>query len=211
VRGPSLATGQAGPAVGVDQDASGPEVEVGQTGGVGRFQGVEQLEAELGHPADRERAVAGDQLVEGEGVDQLGGHVDDAVLDNHIVQADQAGMVQRGRRPHLGRHPVPQDPRPARRDLAATRTAGLRPTRPIWSGQGGEAELLDRQRAVGGEVGGPPDRAGGAAAERGVQHPAAGDEPVGGVLCHVGPKRYDQTAHHPKPPVTRRFAGTTGP
>jgi hypothetical protein len=81
---------------------------VGQAGGVGRLQGVEQLEAELGHPADREGAVPGDQLVEGEGVGQLGGHVDDAVLDDHVVQPDQAGMVQGGRDPRLGRHPVPE-------------------------------------------------------------------------------------------------------
>ena len=96
----------------VTRTHAGPQVEMGQAGGVGRFQGVEQLEAQLGHPADRERAVPGDQLVEGEGVDQLGGHVDDAVLDDHVLQPDQAGMVQRGRGPRLGPDPVPETLRP---------------------------------------------------------------------------------------------------
>ena len=79
-------------AVGGDQDAAGAKVEVGRAGGMGRLQRAEQLEAELGHPADREGAVPGDQLVEGEGVDQLGGHMDDAVLHDHVLQPDQAAM-----------------------------------------------------------------------------------------------------------------------
>jgi hypothetical protein len=99
-------------AVGGDQDAPGAKVEVGQAGGVGRLQGVEQLEAELGHPADRERAMPGDQLVEGEGVDQLGGHIDDTILHDDVVQPDQAGMIQRGRGPRLARDPVPEPRRP---------------------------------------------------------------------------------------------------
>jgi hypothetical protein len=77
---------------------------------MGHLEGIEQLQAELGHPADREGAVPGDQLVEGEGVDQLGGHVDDPALDHHVVQPDQAGMVQRGRGPRLGRDPGPEAP-----------------------------------------------------------------------------------------------------
>jgi len=52
--------------------------------------------------------VPGDQLVEGEGVDQLGGHIDDAILHDHVVQPDQAGMVKGGRDPRLGRDPVPE-------------------------------------------------------------------------------------------------------
>jgi hypothetical protein len=44
-------------AVGGEQDVRGVEVEVGQTGGVGRLQGVEQLEAHPGHLGHREGAV----------------------------------------------------------------------------------------------------------------------------------------------------------
>ena len=139
---------------------------MGQAGGVGRLQGVEELEAELGRPADREWAMAGGQLVEGEGVDQLAGHIDDAVLDDHVVEADQAGMVESGRRPGLGRDPVPEG--------GLVGVAGV--------GAGGEAELLDGQAAAVAGVAGPPDHAGRAAAQRGVQRPAAGDEPLGGVV-----------------------------
>jgi hypothetical protein len=138
---------------------------VGQAGGVGRLQGVEELQPEPGHPADREGAVAGDQLVEGAGVDQLAGHVDDPVLDDHVVDPDQAGMVELGRGPGLVGDPFP-----------AGRLAGL-----LRVLAGREAELLDRQRPAAGHLGGPPDHAGGAAAQRGVQRPAAGDEPLGGV------------------------------
>jgi hypothetical protein len=139
---------------------------VGQTGGVGRLQGLQQLEAHPGHPAHREGAVPGDQLVERRGVDQLGGHVDDAVGDDHVVEPDQAGMLLGGRRPGLGADPVPQG-----RLVGAGRVRA-----------GGEAELLDRQLPAVGGVGGPPDHAGRAAAQRGVQRPAAGDEPLGGVV-----------------------------
>ena len=170
----------------------GAQVEVGQAGGVGRLQGVEELEAQLGHPADRERAVPGDQLVEGEGVDQLGGHVDDAVLDDHVVQPDQAGMVQRGRRPHLGRHPVPQARLPGRHQVPDPGREGGAP-RPTARGRSGS---VARQITPAG-----------AAAERGVQHPAAGDEPLGGVLCHVGPKRYDQTRTPPKTACEQAVCG----
>jgi hypothetical protein len=157
--------GQAGAAVGGDQDACRAQVEVGQAGGVGRLQGVEQLEAELGHPADREGAVPGDQLVEGEGVGQLGGHVHDAVLDDHVVQPDQAGMVKGGRDPRLGRDPVPEPRLPV-----PTRTRCRR-----------EAELLDGEGVAVG-VGGPPDQAVLSAAQWGVQRPAACDEPPADVL-----------------------------
>jgi hypothetical protein len=157
--------GQAGRAVGGDQHAGRAQVEVGQAGGVSRLQGVEDLQAESGDPGNREGAVAGDQLVEGEGVDQLAGHVDDAVLDDHVVEPDQAGMVEGGRGPGLGGNPLP-----------AGRLAGILRVRP-----GREAELLDRQRPATGHLGGPPDHAGVAAAQRGVQRPAAGDEPLGGV------------------------------
>jgi hypothetical protein len=157
--------GQADPAVGGDQDVRGAEVEVGHTGGVGRLQGVEQLQAELGRPEGREGAVPGRQLVEGQGVDQLAGHVHDPVLDGNVVEADQAGMVEGGRRPRLGGNPVPQG-----RLAAAGRV-----------GTGGEAQLLHGQVAAVG-VGGPPDHAGRAAAQRGVQRPAAGDQPLGGVV-----------------------------
>jgi len=157
--------GQAGPAVGGDQDAARAQVEVGQAGGVGRLESVEQLQAQLGHPADRERAVPGDQLVQGEGVEQLGDHVDHAVLDDHVLQPDQAGMVDGRRRPRLGRDPVPETRRPA----------STRP-RPGW-----EPDLLDRELAAG-WVGGPPDQAVLGAAEGDVQRPAACDEPPAGVL-----------------------------
>jgi hypothetical protein len=157
--------GQADVAVGGDQDVDRAEVEVGQTGGVGRLQGVQELQAELGRPADGEGAVPGHELVEGQGVDQLAGHVDEAVLHDHVVEADQGGMVQRGRGPGLGGHPVPQG------GLVGVARVGV----------GREAELLHGQRpAVG--VGGLPDHAGRAAAQRGVQRPAAGDEPLGGVV-----------------------------
>jgi hypothetical protein len=153
-------------AVGGDQDVCRAEIEVGQTGGVGRLEGVEQVQAHAGHPADREGAVPGDQLVEGHALDQLGGHVDDAVGDDHVVEADQAGMVEGGRRPGLGGDPGPQG-----RLVGAGRV-----------GASGEAELLDRQLSAVGRVGGLPDHAGRAAAQRGVQRPAAGDEPLGGVV-----------------------------
>jgi hypothetical protein len=163
--------GQAGAAVGRDQDVAGAQVEVGQAGGVGRLQGVQQLQAELGDPADREGAVPGHQLVEGQGgVDQLGGHVHDAALDHHVVQADQAGMVELGGGPGLAGDPVPQRRLPG--------VGGIR--------QFGEAELLDGQVAAPGDLGGPPDHAGGAAAQRGVQRPAARDEPLGGLGGHGG-------------------------
>src|SRR5215218_798546 len=151
---------------GGDQDVSRAEVEVGQTGGVGCPEGVEQLQAHAGHPGDLEGAVPGDELVEGHAVDQLGGHVDDAVGDDHVVEADQAGMVEGGRHPGLGGDPGPQ--------------GGLVGTGRV--GASGEAELLDRQLPAVGRVGGLPDHAGRAAAQRGMQRPAAGDEPLGGVV-----------------------------
>jgi hypothetical protein len=175
--------GQAGAAVGGDQDAGRAQVEVVQAGGMGRLQGVEQLKAELGHPADRQGAVPGDQLVEGEGVDQLGGHVHDAVLDNHVVQPDQAGMLKGGRDPRLGRDPVPDPRLPA---PTGTRPA-LTGARPVATGtlpgtrRGREAELLDGEGAAVG-VGGPPDQAVLCAAQRGLQRPAACDEPPADVL-----------------------------
>ena len=113
---------------------------MGQAGAMGRLQGVEQLEAELGHPADREGAVPGDQLVEGEGVDQLGGHVHDAVLDDHVVQPDQARMVQGGRDPRLGRDPFPEP--------HLLPPAGTLPF-PAGTRQRREAELLDGEGAGG--------------------------------------------------------------
>ena len=139
---------------------------MGQTGGVGCPEGVEQLQAHAGHPGDLEGAVPGDELVEGHAVDQLGGHVDDAVGDDHVVEADQAGMVEGGRHPGLGGDPGPQ--------------GGLVGTGRV--GASGEAELLDRQLPAVGRVGGLPDHAGRAAAQRGMQRPAAGDEPLGGVV-----------------------------
>jgi len=115
--------------------------------------------------AGREGAVPGQELVEGQGVDQLAGHIDDAVLHDHVVEADQGRTVQRGRGPGLGGDPVPQ--------------GGLVGVARVGAGR--EAELLNGQRpAVG--VGGLPDHAGRAAAQRGVQRPAAGDEPLGGVV-----------------------------
>ena len=39
----------------------------------------------------------------------------------------------------------------------------------------------DGQAAAPGNLGGPPDHAGGAAAQRGLQRPAARDEPLGGL------------------------------
>jgi hypothetical protein len=100
-----------------------------------------------------------------EGVKQLGDHIADAVLDDHVLQPDQAGMVDGGRGPRLGRHPVP-----AVRLPMATR---LHPGR--------ELDLLDRELAAG-WVGGPPDQAVLGAAEGGVQRPAACDKPPAGVL-----------------------------
>ena len=41
--------------------------------------------------------------------------------------------------------------------------------------------VLDGEGAAPGDLGGPPGHAGGAAAQRGVQRPAARDEPLGGL------------------------------
>ena len=168
--------------------------EVDQAGRVGGLEGLEELQAELGDPADGEGAVARDQLLEGQAVDQLGGHVDEPVLDDHVVEAGETGMVEGGRGPGLGGHPLPQG-----RLLG---NGGI--------GAGGEAELLDGQTPAGGHLGGPPGHAALGPPQRGVQHPAASDEPRGGVLCHVDTKRYDQTRPRPKPPLSRWFGGTTG-
>jgi hypothetical protein len=161
--------GQAGVAVGGEQHGGRAEVEVDQAGGVGGLEGVEERQAELGDPADGEGAVARDQLLQGQAVDQLAGHVDEPVLDDHVVQADQAGMAEGGRRPGLGGHPLPQG-----RLLGNGRV-----------GAGGEAELLDGQPPAGGHLGSLPGHAALGPPQRGVQHPAASDEARGGVLCHV--------------------------
>ena len=154
--------GQAGPAVGGDQDAARAQVEVDQAGGVGRLQGVEQLEAELGHPADRQRAVPGDQLVQGEGVGQLTDHVDDAVLDDHVLQPDQARMLEGGRRPHLGRDPLPELLlRPTGTGRDSSRSSSTVTWWPLES-----VARQNRPRC---------------ARRSGLQRPAARDEPLAGV------------------------------
>ena len=125
--------GQAGPAVGGDQDAAWAQVEVGQAGGVGRLEGVEQLEAQLGHPADRERAVPGDQLVQGEGVEQLGDHVD---ARRPRRPRPPAGSGRDGRWPPRSAprpRPGPRDP-PARPHQVPTRL-GTGPPRPRAGGR----------------------------------------------------------------------------
>jgi hypothetical protein len=152
-------------AVGGDQDVGGAQVEVGKAGVVGCLEGVEQLQAELGDPADREGAVAGHQLVKGQALDQLADHVDGAVLDDHVVQADQPGSGQGGRDPRLGGDPLPQ-----------LRLPGIGRVR-----RRREVELLDRQPPAAAQLGGPPAHPAPGAAQSGLQRPAARDEPLAGV------------------------------
>jgi hypothetical protein len=160
---------------------------VGEAGGVRRLQHVKDVKADLGDPLGRQRAVLGDQLVEGERLQQLGGHVDAAVLGDHVAEADHPRVAEAGRRPHLA-----GDLRPELRPFGVAHP-------------GRQLQLLDRQRRAAFQVGGAPDDAGVAAAERGLQTPAACDEPLGGIGRHPDTQRYVPDPGTPKTASEQRL------
>jgi hypothetical protein len=108
-------------------------------GVVGGIQRAGHLGADLGQPDRRQRALLGDQVGQGRGVDQL--HHDEhvsAVLD-HVVQDDRRGMVEPGRRPGLAHHP------------------GLGWAALLLGHGGREHHLLDRDLAIQHQILGTPD------------------------------------------------------
>ena len=153
-----------GVAVGGHRTAGGTQVEVGQASGVAAS-GRRAVEAELSHAGGREGAVMAIKLVRVRASSSSVAPVHDAVLNDHVVQAKQTGMVEGGGGPGLGRDPVPE--------------VGLAPLTGVRSGR--EAELLDGELAAA-WLGGPPDDAAPRAAQWGVQRPAACDEPPADVL-----------------------------
>jgi hypothetical protein len=100
--------GEDDPAVVGQQHVRGLDVPVQESPAVRGGQRVQQPRADLGDPARRERAAGLDRLAEGAALDQLHDDPGPAVGLHHVVDGDDARVVEHGGGPRLPGRPRAQ-------------------------------------------------------------------------------------------------------
>ncbi len=145
----------------------------------------QHLAAHLGGGARRQGAVLADHIGQRTAVDQLHDDPRPAVLLQHVVHGDHAGVLDPGGRGGLPLHPGVQDLH-------------------LLLGEVADGQLLDRDLTVQHPVPGPPDRAHPAAAEPLAQLVATDQQPL--PLGRLRPVLRSATAPPHSPAVTRRRA-----
>jgi hypothetical protein len=75
------------------------------SGPVRGLESTRQLVTDLGHPHQRQGTLVADHFGEGRCLHQLHHDEHAALILDHVVQGDHAGVIEPGRCPRLAQHP----------------------------------------------------------------------------------------------------------